>query len=330
MAALPQISASTEVQFYTVTDPGKTTFKEGEIISRETFEKENERVRKLGEKPAQGVPHIAGELRGRENGHGWPTEDFTPQTIEGTCYQDAWRFLIREEEGELVHGSVQTIGKRIDHAWVELPTGFIWEPESGEFMKKKYFYERAEPQVHARYSGEQAAIMAARTKHFGPWTEEEVGKFLHSDKRGLLPALKPFDAYKYAQYVLVNNLFSEEEIPLYSGTTGLNPHGVPDETWREVLGDMQAKFVKFGDLYIVTTADVAEPPDMRTRATWKVQTTEQPKVVPPEPARRAPKENDLELLPDSPEYLAYTVQNTGLREKLDEEFQAAIKRARSG
>jgi len=28
----------------------------------------------------------------------------------GTCYEDAWRFLIREEEGELVHGSVQTRG----------------------------------------------------------------------------------------------------------------------------------------------------------------------------------------------------------------------------
>ena len=91
----------------------------------------------------------------------------------GTCYEDAWRFLIREEEGELVHGSVQTIGKRIDHAWVELPTSFVWEPESREFMKKSYFYERAEPQVQARYTAEEAAIMAARTKKLGPWTVQE-------------------------------------------------------------------------------------------------------------------------------------------------------------
>ena len=61
----------------------------------------------------------------------------------GTCYEDAWRFLIREEEGELVHGSVQTIGKRINHAWVELPS-FVWEPRSGEFIKKSDFYEMAE------------------------------------------------------------------------------------------------------------------------------------------------------------------------------------------
>ena len=93
----------------------------------------------------------------------------------GACYEDAWRFLIREEEGALVHGSVQTIGKRINHAWVELPTGFVWEPESGEFMKKSHFYERAEPQVQARYTAEEAAIMAAKTKNLGPWSAQERG-----------------------------------------------------------------------------------------------------------------------------------------------------------
>ena len=99
-----------------------------------------------------------------------------PQT--GTCYADAWRFLIKQEEGELIHGSVQTIGKRINHAWVELPTGYLWEPEDEEFMKKSYFYERAQPQVAARYTAEEAAIMAARTKHFGPWSEQERRQYL--------------------------------------------------------------------------------------------------------------------------------------------------------
>jgi len=41
-------------EYVTITDPGKTTFKVGEIISREAFEKENARVKKLGEKPATG------------------------------------------------------------------------------------------------------------------------------------------------------------------------------------------------------------------------------------------------------------------------------------
>ena len=41
-------------EYVTITDPGKTTFKVGEVISREAFEKENERVKRLGEKPATG------------------------------------------------------------------------------------------------------------------------------------------------------------------------------------------------------------------------------------------------------------------------------------
>ncbi len=45
---------ATQKEYVTITDPGKTTFKVGEIISREAFEKENERVKKLSEKPATG------------------------------------------------------------------------------------------------------------------------------------------------------------------------------------------------------------------------------------------------------------------------------------
>jgi hypothetical protein len=105
------------------------------------------------------------------------TKESNPDT--GTCYEEAWRFLIKQEEGELIHGSVQTIGKRINHAWVELPTGYVWEPESGEFMKKSYFYERAEPIEEHRYTVEEAAIMLVRVGKHGPWTDEERARWLH-------------------------------------------------------------------------------------------------------------------------------------------------------
>jgi len=103
-----------------------------------------------------------------------------PQTTVpwGRCYEDAWRFVIREGEGELVHGTVQTIGKRIGHAWVETKSGDILEPESGELMKKDFFYERAQPKVEARYNAEEAAIMVARTNNFGPWTKEDEHRFI--------------------------------------------------------------------------------------------------------------------------------------------------------
>lgn len=43
-------------EYITIVDPGNTTFKPGEVISKEAFDKENERVRKLGGKSATGKP----------------------------------------------------------------------------------------------------------------------------------------------------------------------------------------------------------------------------------------------------------------------------------
>lgn len=107
----------------------------------------------------------------------------------GLCYEDAWRFLIKEEEGTLVHGSVWTDpGKRIGHAWVETETGYIWEPEHREFFQKSVWEKIAQPIEEARYSPEQAAIMVARTEHFGPWTAEEREKFLHTKPLEYLPS----------------------------------------------------------------------------------------------------------------------------------------------
>ena len=44
-------------RYITITDPGKTVFHVGDIVSREVFEKENQRVIKRGEKPAVGRVH---------------------------------------------------------------------------------------------------------------------------------------------------------------------------------------------------------------------------------------------------------------------------------
>lgn len=50
-------------------------------------------------------------------------------------------------------------------------------------------------------------------------------------------------------------------------------------------------------------------------------------VIPTEP-RRPRREDQLEFLPDSPEFLSYTIEDIGYREKIDSAFQAAIARAR--
>ena len=52
-------------------------------------------------------------------------------------------------------------------------------------------------------------------------------------------------------------------------------------------------------------------------------------VVPTEPRRpRSRKEDELEFLPDSPEFLAYTIEDIGYRDKIDTAFLQAIARAK--
>jgi len=154
----------------------------------------------------------------------------------GTCYADAWRFVIREGEGTLVHGTVYSGNRRIGHAWVETATGWIWEPETGKYFTDLGFRANLAPIVESRYTAEEAAIMAARTKHFGPWTEQERQRYLE----------------------------------------GKSPSVISE-------------------------------------------------------CRRQPRlKGELDFLPDSPEFLAYTIDDIGYREKIDSAFLNAIARAKGG
>jgi len=152
----------------------------------------------------------------------------------GTCYADAWRFVIKEEEGNLVHGTVFSGGRRMGHAWVETLTGWIWEPQTGWYFTNLGFRDSFAPDGETRYTAEQAAVMAARAKHLGPWTKQERQRYL------------------------------KEKSP----------------------------------------AVIREQP-------------------------RPPKSKDkLEFLPDSPEYLAYTIDDIGYRDRIDSAFLNAIARSR--
>lgn len=91
---------------------------------------------------------------------------------KGTCYEDAWRYLLKQEEGELIHGTILR-GERLGHAWVDLPTGYIWEPQTGDYYTRKGFMLLFNPQEDHRYTVEEAAKMAVRTGNLGPWTEAE-------------------------------------------------------------------------------------------------------------------------------------------------------------
>jgi len=111
------------------------------------------------------------------------------EPINGTCYEDAWRFLIKEEEGELIHGTIESLGRRIGHAWVELPTGYIWEPQTKSYFSIKDFDIAASPLEEHRYTVEEAAIMLSRVGKHGPWIKEEREQFLKGGNPEEVPAV---------------------------------------------------------------------------------------------------------------------------------------------
>ncbi len=105
--------------------------------------------------------------------------------------------------------------------------------------------------------------------------EHPMGNWPMPLKEGkLLPALKPFEPYHFAEYVLRYNAFTKAEIPLYSGQTGKNPHRVDDKIWAEVLDGIGGKFARQGDLYVVKLpGGIEKPKYMRASPTWAVPST---------------------------------------------------------
>ncbi len=87
----------------------------------------------------------------------------------GNCFPDAGRFVTKHEEGTLVHGTVRSNGKRIDHAWVEVSPEYIWEPQTKQYMTKEAWVLN-KPIEEARYDWEQAAVNVLKYKNWGPWT----------------------------------------------------------------------------------------------------------------------------------------------------------------
>ncbi len=54
-----------------------------------------------------------------------------------------------------------------------------------------------------------------------------------------------------------------------------------------------------------------------------------PAVIPTKPSPPPPRpREELEFVSDSPEYLAFTIEDIGYREKLDTAFETAIARAK--
>ena len=95
----------------------------------------------------------------------------------GTCYPDAWRYVMHHIEATLVHGSVVGPQGRLDHAWAELPDGTVWDPAAEGIIVKDRYYGLMDPIVDAFYTADEAALMLSIGQH-GPWTAEERMEYI--------------------------------------------------------------------------------------------------------------------------------------------------------
>jgi hypothetical protein len=97
---------------------------------------------------------------------------------QGRCYELVGRVMLYEEGSEaftLVHGVVNSgfAWRRVEHAWIELPDGRVYEPVLNEYMDKAGFDSRAKPSECQRYTLKQAVRLIGYGGNFGPWTDSE-------------------------------------------------------------------------------------------------------------------------------------------------------------
>ncbi len=93
----------------------------------------------------------------------------------GDCYEVAFHFMIENPLGQhstLVHGKItnKKTKRWIDHAWVEIRGGLIYDGTfSDGFFKKEEYYELTRAKPERKYSERDAIRHAVRSKHYGAW-----------------------------------------------------------------------------------------------------------------------------------------------------------------
>jgi hypothetical protein len=96
------------------------------------------------------------------------------------CYEKAAQYVLRHTENEemsLVHGTAvvpEIPDLRYGHAWVEIGEEYVYDGTEGHFYGRGDFFSATQAIEGTRYSPSEAAVMIARTGHFGPWWRGEV------------------------------------------------------------------------------------------------------------------------------------------------------------
>lgn len=178
-------------------------------------------------------------------------EDLSRTTLED-IFKDSLAVISQEKGPEKIAAQTRKY-------WVR-----IKDPGATSFTKGAVIsweeFEREDKKVRER--GEKPASVEIVK-------EPPPGKGNGNGQPENLPALRPFEPYHFAEYVLRYNRFNDDEVRLYSGLTGLNPLGVPDRIWREVVEGTEGEFVRQGDLNVFHVPDKEKPGYMRAQPKWR-------------------------------------------------------------
>ena len=126
----------------------------------------------------------AGDLEGAER---WLTDDSFRERL-GRCYELAARYAF-DHGGTIVHGTIEAFGNpRIQHAWVELPGGRIYDAVAAQEFPKGDYEQLFDPRPEARFDPDEARIALLRNNHWGPWTSKTASSEIKCPKcKGIIP-----------------------------------------------------------------------------------------------------------------------------------------------
>ena len=94
------------------------------------------------------------------------------RTRRGRCYELALKGMMRSPRWLLVHGYFDCRGAIVGHAWL-LCEGKIFCPTMDRLFHEPTYYAKHQTVPIVTYTVREAAKMAIRYKHYGPWIEAE-------------------------------------------------------------------------------------------------------------------------------------------------------------
>jgi rubrerythrin len=285
-------------RFITIIEPGQTALTQGSVVSIVEFEKENERVEKLGLRQARGE-FLKGIV---ETGGTAGPEEHYPQTQGGNrtaYYIQYWAPKSDPLNSQPYYwkGAFKTLYEALDEATEcerKKPDAFGIEVYSQE--------ERWEPFEEA--------------PKFGRWELIE-GTMKIYDRKGNVA----FDEKQPATIVDI----SPETLAYLAKAEG-DPKGSPTKFCCRLCGECAPEELLEEGKFPERIAWLRHHYKEKHPGMWgKMQAA----VLPTEPTPLPQQKGDLEYLADSPEFLTQTIEQSGYKDKLDTAFQEALKRARA-